>query len=99
MTDSVRQFTVGYDDDGIRLDRWFKRHMPDTSFTTVAKWARTGQLRVDGLRAAPGDRIAAGQVLRVPPAEPALAESSKPTMRPRHILSEDEESFARDGDP
>ena len=96
MTDSVRQFTVGYDDDGIRLDRWFKRHMPDTSFTTVAKWARTGQLRVDGLRAAPGDRIAAGQVLRVPPAEPALAESSKPTMRPRHILSEDEESFARE---
>ncbi len=96
MTDSVRQFTVGYDDDGIRLDRWFKRHMPDTSFTTVAKWARTGQLRVDGLRAAPGDRIAAGQVLRVPPAEPAPAESSKPTMRPRHILSEDEESFARE---
>jgi len=96
MTDSVRQFTVGYDDDGIRLDRWFKRHMPETSFTTVAKWARTGQLRVDGLRATPGDRIAAGQVLRVPPAEPALAESSKPTMRPRHILSEDEESFARE---
>ena len=50
MTDSVRQFTVGYDDDGIRLDRWFKRHMPDTSFTTVAKWARTGQLRLDGAR-------------------------------------------------
>ncbi|GAA3250727.1 hypothetical protein GCM10020258_05850 [Sphingomonas yabuuchiae] len=70
MTDSVRQFTVGYDDDGIRLDRWFKRHMPDTSFTTVAKWARTGQLRVDGLRATPGDRIAAGQVLRVPPPSP-----------------------------
>ena len=33
MTDFVRQFTVGYDDDGIRLDRWFKRHLPDTSFT------------------------------------------------------------------
>jgi 23S rRNA pseudouridine955/2504/2580 synthase len=96
MTDSVRQFTVGYDDDGIRLDRWFKRHLPDTSFTTVAKWARTGQLRVDGSRATPGDRISAGQVLRVPPAELALAESSKPTMRPRHILSEDEESFARE---
>ena len=62
----VRQFTVGYDDDDIRLDRWFKRHLPDTSFTTVAKWARTGQLRVDGSRAAPGDRIKAGQVLRVP---------------------------------
>ena len=37
----VRQFNVGYDDEGIRLDRWFKRHLPETSFTTVAKWART----------------------------------------------------------
>ena len=95
MTDFVRQFTVGYDDDGIRLDRWFKRHLPDTSFTTVAKWARTGQLRVDGARATPGDRITAGQVLRVPPAEPAPAESAKPS-RPRNILSEDEAAFARE---
>ena len=54
MTDPVRQFTVGPDDDGIRLDRWFKRHLPETSFTTVAMWARTGQLRVDGARATPG---------------------------------------------
>ena len=50
----VRQFTVGAEDDGIRLDRWFKRHLAETSFTTVAKWARTGQLRVDGARATPG---------------------------------------------
>ena len=76
MTDAaggegVRQFTVTAEDDGVRLDRWFKRNLPDTSFTTVAKWARTGQLRVDGGRATPGDRIAAGQVLRVPPPEPA----------------------------
>ncbi|HEX7694658.1 MAG TPA: RNA pseudouridine synthase, partial [Sphingomonas sp.] len=53
----IRTFTVAPDDDGIRLDRWFKRHLPETSFTTVAKWARTGQLRVDGARAAPGDRV------------------------------------------
>jgi len=69
MTDPVRQFTVEPDDDGIRLDRWFKRHLPDISFTTVAKWARTGQMRVDGARSTPGDRIAVGQVIRVPPPE------------------------------
>ena len=63
--DNVRQFTVGQDDDGIRVDRWFKRHLEGTSFTTVAKWARTGQLRVDGARVGPGDRVQAGQVLRV----------------------------------
>ena len=90
----IRSFTVAPDDDGIRLDRWFKRHHPDTSFTTIAKWARTGQLRVDGARAAPGDRIAAGQVLRVPPAEPAH-ETERP-KRERPPLTDDEATFARE---
>ena len=94
MNDAVRQFTVGYDDDGIRVDRWFKRHLPDTSFTTVAKWARTGQLRVDGARVGPGDRIQAGQVLRVPPPEPERAEERPKRERPP--LSEDEAAFARE---
>ena len=78
ILDDVRQFTVKPDDDGIRLDRWFKRHMPDASFNIVSRWARTGQLRVDGKRAAPGDRIEMGQVIRVPPLEPAEADKAKP---------------------
>ena len=90
----VRQFAVGYDDDGIRLDRWFKRHLPDTSFTTVAKWARTGQLRVDGARATPGDRLTAGQTLRVPPDE--VAKDSPKPKRERVALSDDETAFARE---
>ncbi|MFM5922608.1 MAG: RluA family pseudouridine synthase [Novosphingobium sp.] len=65
--DTVRQFTVGTDDDGVRLDRWFKRHLPQVGFATVSRWARTGQIRVDGKRADVADRIAAGQVIRVPP--------------------------------
>ena len=65
---SIRRFVVDSEDDGIRLDRWFKRHLPDASFNIVSRWARTGQLRVDGKRAAPGDRIEAGQEIRVPPA-------------------------------
>src|SRR5688500_20327248 len=64
-----RNFTVSDEDDGIRLDRWFKRNMPDVSFNLVSRWARTGQLRIDGKRAAPGDRIEAGQSIRVPPPE------------------------------
>ena len=68
----VRQFTVGADDDGIRLDRWFKRHLPQIGFATISRWARTGQIRVDGKRAKPEDRLATGQQLRVPPGgEPA----------------------------
>jgi 23S rRNA pseudouridine955/2504/2580 synthase len=90
----VRQFTVATDDDGIRLDRWFKRHLPDVSFNLVSRWARTGQLRVDGRRASPGDRVEAGQVLRVPPAEPAKIESAKP-VRIRKSLTDDQMDFAR----
>jgi 23S rRNA pseudouridine955/2504/2580 synthase len=63
----VRQFTVAADDDGIRLDRWFKRHLPQIGFATVSRWARTGQVRIDGKRAGPEDRVTAGQVVRVPP--------------------------------
>lgn len=70
VPDEVRQYEVGRDDDGVRLDRWFKRHLPDIPFALVSRWARTGQLRVDGARAQVGDRIAAGQTIRVPPAAP-----------------------------
>ncbi|MCX8477611.1 MAG: RluA family pseudouridine synthase [Sphingomonas sp.] len=94
-SNDVRQFVVGADDDGIRLDRWFKRHLPDTSFNIVSRWARTGQLRVDGARADPGDRIAEGQVIRVPPAEPAKAATARPKPN-RPPLSDDQVAFARE---
>ncbi|RIA37825.1 RluA family pseudouridine synthase [Hephaestia caeni] len=91
--DEVRQFKVSADDDGIRLDRWFKRHMAEATYTVVAKWARTGQLRVDGNRATPGDRLQAGQTLRVPPLEPAKT-TAKP-KRERPPLSDDQIEFAQ----
>jgi 23S rRNA pseudouridine955/2504/2580 synthase len=89
----IRVFTVETDDDGIRLDRWFKRHLPDASFNIVSRWARTGQLRVDGKRATPGDRLEAGQQLRVPPADAAAVANARPA-RKRRELTEDESEFA-----
>ncbi len=91
--DEVPQFTVGPDDDGVRLDRWFKRNLPQVGFATVSRWARTGQLRVDGKRADPADRLAAGQVLRVPPAGSAPQSSAK-SARQRRPLSDDEVALA-----
>ena len=90
----VRSFTVTPDDDGIRLDRWFRRHLPEASFNTVSRWARTGQLRIDGKRAAPGDRIEAGQTIRVPPAESAVAAPRPKPVRPQ--LSDDEIAFVNE---
>ncbi|HEY0085336.1 MAG TPA: RluA family pseudouridine synthase [Allosphingosinicella sp.] len=96
MSSEVRQFTVSAEDDGIRLDRWFKRNLADASFNLVSRWARTGQLRVDGKRATPGDRILAGQIIRVPPAEPvAAAAPAKPKIE-RATLSDDEISFVNE---
>ena len=91
----ARTFTVTDDDDGIRLDRWFKRHLPDVSFNIVSRWARTGQIRVDGKRAVPGDRIEAGQQIRVPPAEAAPARSARPT-RTLDPLMPEETGLVRD---
>jgi 23S rRNA pseudouridine955/2504/2580 synthase len=70
MSDA-RVMTVGADDDGIRLDRWFQRHVPEFGFGAVARAARTGQIRLDGKRVDPGDRVATGQSVRVPPVPPA----------------------------
>lgn len=82
----VRQFTIGKDDDGVRLDRWFKRHLPQVAFAMVSRWARTGQIRLDGKRAKVDDRVAAGQIIRVPPG------GDTPDRGPhqRRALTEDE---------
>ena len=90
-----RTFTVAADDDGIRLDRWFKRHMEEVSFNLVSRWARTGQLRLNGEKAAPGDRIEAGQQIRLPAADAVPARDSRP-QRVIDPLTEDEEAFVRE---
>jgi len=89
-SDEVRQFTVSEDDDGIRLDRWFKRNLPQVGFATVSRWARTGQIRVDGKRAKPEDRLAEGQQLRVPPGgdEPPASGPRKTAPRARTLSPE-----------
>lgn len=89
---NVRQFTVTPDDSGIRLDRWFKRNLPQIGFATVSRWARTGQIRVDGGRAKPEDRLSTGQVLRVPPGGAEL--ERKPRVKRELTEAEIEEARA-----
>jgi 23S rRNA pseudouridine955/2504/2580 synthase len=72
---------VGADDDGIRLDRWFARHVPGFTFAAVARAARTGAIRLDGARTEPSARVRAGQSVRVPPL-PAGAAPDRPARPP-----------------
>lgn len=55
------------EEDGMRLDRWFKEHYPGLSFGQLQKLMRTGQVRVDGKRAKTNSRVSKGQQVRIPP--------------------------------
>jgi 23S rRNA pseudouridine955/2504/2580 synthase len=84
----VETIPVAADDGEIRLDRWFKRHYPGLGHGRLEKLLRTGQVRIDGHRAKAGDRVAPGQLIRVPP----LGDLSTPpphpgplALRPRDI--------------
>jgi 23S rRNA pseudouridine955/2504/2580 synthase len=59
--------TIDTDDDGIRMDRWFKRHYPHVTHVLLQKLLRKGEVRLDGKRADAGTRVAAGQSVRLPP--------------------------------
>ena len=63
---------VAADDDGARLDRWFKRHYPALGHTQLEKLLRTGQVRLDGKRSKASDRIFTGQIIRLPPQVQAI---------------------------
>jgi 23S rRNA pseudouridine955/2504/2580 synthase len=90
----LRSFTVTEDDDGIRLDRWFKRHLPEVSFNIVSRWSRTGQLKLGSERATPGDRIAAGQKIIFPAEVPESATQRRQPQR--DPLSADEVEMVRE---
>ncbi len=64
---AVQTTVVGRDEDGMRLDRFFEARFPGLSFSHIQRIIRKGEVRVDGRRAEPKDRLAAGQTLRIPP--------------------------------
>jgi 23S rRNA pseudouridine955/2504/2580 synthase len=63
----VESVTVTAAEDGVRLDRWLKKHYPSMTFGNLQKILRTGQLRVDGKRVKGDARLAEGQQVRIPP--------------------------------
>ena len=81
---AVRTFVVGEEEDGMRLDRWLKRRIPDLSLAHLNKIVRTGQVRVEGGRAQISTRVVMGQKVRLPPLRlapaPALASAPAPSL-------------------
>ena len=81
---------VGRAEDGVRLDRWFRRHWPHLNQGQIQKLLRSGQIRVDGGRAKADTRLLAGAQVRVPPLPDAQA-----TAEARAELSDRDADFAR----
>src|SRR3982751_2527380 len=83
------QRTIESDDDGIRLDRWFKRHYPHVTHVLLEKLLRKGEIRLDGKRAKAADRIAAGQGMRLPPQVVHAKDlrPQKPEVETKHPLA------------
>ena len=67
MSREIQILTVDAGEDGVRLDRWFKRRWPHVSNIQINKLARSGQIRVDGGRVKGDSRLSAGAQVRVPP--------------------------------
>jgi 23S rRNA pseudouridine955/2504/2580 synthase len=63
----VQTVTVGPDEDGMRLDRFFEARYPGLSFSHIQRFIRKGEVRVNGKRAQPKDRLQKGQAIRIPP--------------------------------
>jgi len=97
----VRTLFVDKGEEGVRLDRWFKRRWPHLNHIQLQKLTRSGQIRVDGARAKPDTRLAAGNQIRVPPLPDAPPPREKGQIDPREaayakslVIYEDEEVLA-----
>jgi 23S rRNA pseudouridine955/2504/2580 synthase len=63
----VQTVTVGGDEAGMRVDRFLEARYPGLSFSHIQRIIRKGELRVNGKRAQPKDRLQVGQAVRIPP--------------------------------
>jgi 23S rRNA pseudouridine955/2504/2580 synthase len=67
LASGVQTLVVEEDEAEMRIDRFLTTRFPQLPFTRVQSIVRKGELRVDGRRAKPNDRLLPGMSVRVPP--------------------------------
>ena len=88
----VTHHTVTPAEAGQKLFQFLQRRLgKNLPKPLIMRWARSGQLRVDSRRAAPYDRLEAGQIVRVPPSEEPEARALTQPPRPLDIIYEDQD--------
>jgi 23S rRNA pseudouridine955/2504/2580 synthase len=95
---AVRQLEVGSEFDGQRLDNFLLRELKGVPKTHVYRIIRSGEVRVNKGRAAADTRLAAGDIVRVPPVRVAPVKDAAEAAPPREfpILFEDDLLIAID---
>lgn len=83
---SVRTVEVGPERDGQRVDNCLAVLLKGVPKGHIYRLLRTGQVRVNGRRAKPDTRLAAGDMLRIPPVR--TAERAAPGAPPDAMLDE-----------
>jgi 23S rRNA pseudouridine955/2504/2580 synthase len=87
MPSAVQTVGVKPDESGMRVDRFFEARFPGLSFSHIQRIIRKGEVRVNGKRAEPKQRLEAGQTVRIPPLK-------LDAPKPRESASEDQKTRA-----
>lgn len=74
---SVQKISVTADEEGLRLDRWFRAKFPEVTHVRLEKLLRKGEVRVNGGRVRAGLRLETGMLVRIPPL-PAPQPATRP---------------------
>jgi 23S rRNA pseudouridine955/2504/2580 synthase len=64
---TVQNIAVTADESGMRVDSFLEARFPGLSFSHIQRVIRKGEVRVNGKRTQPKNRLEAGQSMRIPP--------------------------------
>ncbi|MBC6443904.1 MAG: RluA family pseudouridine synthase [Alphaproteobacteria bacterium GM202ARS2] len=78
-TDTMQHHLVTTSEEGLRLDRWFRRHFRDVPYSHFANLCRRALVRLDGTKTQGSIRLKSGQRISMPVFSPDV--SAKPRSR------------------
>lgn len=84
--EGVRHVTVGPEQAGRRLDRFLTELLRTLPRSRIFRWVRKGEVRVNGRRASPEQRLQLGDDVRIPPMRIDATESAAPRSAPALLL-------------
>lgn len=89
----VQRRTIGPEEAGQRLDNYLLRHLKGVPKSRIYRIVRSGEVRINGGRCQPDQRLFEGDELRLPPVRCEVFSEEKPPVAPMinlPILYEDE---------